>query len=261
MDCPSKKYAGLFIAGNQNVGPSAHGQDLEKELGHLDFPGSSWLTSAAPASAEVERKVRKHLASSSEPILDLKTEVTSPATGASVNTAEIISLIDLECPPIATVVGTPIFNVPLATQDPAQIPKPPWDFSCADYCDPELPLPPPPDKVPPSETGSTGSLPWPEAPDDCVPAPVRPNTLDILKPLQKLEEVKQIGERRSNDNTNVKENGLENCPEVPRVSEERKALQSELGKCIEDFRKIKIPSSFPNKTQRWQHELLKKYQL
>uniref|UniRef100_A0ACB8FXZ0 Uncharacterized protein n=1 Tax=Sphaerodactylus townsendi TaxID=933632 RepID=A0ACB8FXZ0_9SAUR len=187
--------------------------------------------------------------------------ICSLATGASVNTAEIISLIDLECPPIATVVGTPIFNVPLATQDPAQIPKPPWDFSCADYCDPELPLPPPPDKVPPSETGSTGSLPWPEAPDDCVPAPVRPNTLDILKPLQKLEEVKQIGERRSNDNTNVKENGLENCPEVPRVSEERKALQSELGKCIEDFRKIKIPSSFPNKTQRWQHELLKKYQL
>lgn len=182
-----------------------------------------------------------------------------PVAAAPVNTAEIIPLIDLECGPIATVEGTPIFSVPVATQDPAQIPKPPWDFSTAGFCDPELPLPPPPEKIPPSEAGSFGSLPWPEAPEECVP--LRPNTLDLLKPLRKLEEVKRLGDRRNSDNPKVKENGLENCPDVPHISEERRALQSELGKCIEDFRKIKIPKSFPNKKRHWQNELLKKYHL
>ncbi|XP_077163601.1 uncharacterized protein LOC143822401 [Paroedura picta] len=246
---------GLFL------GPSASGQGLEKEVDYLDFPGSSWLTLSAPASAEAERKIRKHLASSSEPILDLKTEAAAvlPVATASLNTTETIPLIDLECAPIANVEVPPIFNVPLATQDPAQIPKPPWDFSVAGFCDPELPLPPPPERIPPSEAGSFGSLPWPEAPDECVP--LRPNTLDLLKPLRKLEELKQMGERRNSDNINVKENGLENCPNMPHVSEERRALQSELGKCIEDFRKIKIPASFPNKKRPWQNELLKKYKL
>ncbi|XP_064569058.1 spore coat protein SP96-like [Zonotrichia leucophrys gambelii] len=44
-------------------------------------------------------------------------------------------------------------------------------------------------------------------------------------------------------------------------SEERQALQSELGKCIEEFRRIRIPAAFPNKKRQWQSELLRKYQL
>ncbi|KGL89853.1 BTB/POZ domain-containing protein KCTD8, partial [Charadrius vociferus] len=103
----------------------------------------------------------------------------------------------------------------------------------------------------------TNSLPWPEAPEEC---PARPNTLDFSKSLKKLEEVKQMGQRRNSDHTAVKENGVEVSPAAA-VSEERRALESELGKCIEDFRKIKIPIAFPNKKRQWQSELLKKYQL
>jgi len=104
----------------------------------------------------------------------------------------------------------------------------------------------------------TNSLPWPEAPEEC---PARPNTLDFSKSLKKLEEVKQMGQRRNSDQAAVKENGVEVSPTTVAVSEERRALESELGKCIEDFRKIKIPVAFPNKKRQWQSELLKKYQL
>uniref|UniRef100_A0A663EFR1 BTB domain-containing protein n=1 Tax=Aquila chrysaetos chrysaetos TaxID=223781 RepID=A0A663EFR1_AQUCH len=107
----------------------------------------------------------------------------------------------------------------------------------------------------------TDSLPWPEAPEEC---PARPNTLDFSKSLKKLEEAKQTGQRRSSDHAAVKENGVEVSPAAAAaaaVSEERRALESELGKCIEDFRKIKIPVAFPNKKRQWQSELLKKYQL
>uniref|UniRef100_A0A8C3S8V3 BTB domain-containing protein n=1 Tax=Chelydra serpentina TaxID=8475 RepID=A0A8C3S8V3_CHESE len=106
------------------------------------------------------------------------------------------------------------------------------------------------------DPGSTASLPWPELPEECPP---RPNTLDFSNSLKFLEEVKQTGQRRNSDHSNIQENGVESCPEAPPVSEERRVLESELGKCIEDFRKIKIPVSFPNKKRQWQSELLKKY--
>uniref|UniRef100_A0A8B9FGR8 BTB domain-containing protein n=1 Tax=Amazona collaria TaxID=241587 RepID=A0A8B9FGR8_9PSIT len=104
----------------------------------------------------------------------------------------------------------------------------------------------------------TDSLPWPEAPDE---SPARPNTLDLSKSLKKLEEVKQTGQRPNSDHASVKENGVEVSPAMTVVSEERRAMETELGKCIEDFRKIKIPVTFPNKKRQWQSELLKKYQL
>uniref|UniRef100_A0A8C0QPT6 BTB domain-containing protein n=1 Tax=Chelonoidis abingdonii TaxID=106734 RepID=A0A8C0QPT6_CHEAB len=108
-----------------------------------------------------------------------------------------------------------------------------YDFSTSSLdsrCEPDLALATGdslPDKGPQSEAGDpspTASLPWPELPEECPP---RPNTLDFSNSLKFLEEVK--------------------------------ALESELGKCIEDFRKIKIPVSFPNKKRQWQSELLKKY--
>lgn len=116
-------------------------------------------------------------------------------------------------------------------------------------------------KDPRSEQGDPSpvdSVPCPEAPEEC---PARPNTLDLSKSLKKLEEVKQMGQRRNSDHTAVKENGVGSSPVAAAVSEERKALESELGKCIEDFRKIKIPRAFPNKKRQWQSELLRKYQL
>ncbi|XP_020651517.3 uncharacterized protein LOC110080175 [Pogona vitticeps] len=190
------------------------------------------------------------------------------------NTTEINPLAAMECVPIAAVEEAPIItpdSVALTPQDPPQSPgagkeRPPEDDSSAclaslcDDCDTEMALPPPPEKSPPSQAGSSGSLPWPEAPEEC--APPRPTTLDFSKPLKKLEEVKQAEQRRSGSgHGHIKENGLESCLEAPRPSEERRALQSELGKCIADFRKIKIPVSFPNKKRQWQNELLEKYQL
>ncbi|XP_053130219.1 BTB/POZ domain-containing protein KCTD16-like [Hemicordylus capensis] len=173
----------------------------------------------------------------------------------------------MECAPVAAVESSPIVttvSAPVTTQGACRSPEackdPSSDLSTGGCCDPDMVLPPPPDKGPPSEAGSLASLPWPEAPEEC--GPQRPNTLDLSKPLKKLEEVKQAGQRRNSDHTSIKENGFESCPAaVPRVSEERRALQSELGKCIADFQKIKIPVSFPNKKRQWQHELLKKYQL
>ncbi|KFV61454.1 BTB/POZ domain-containing protein KCTD8, partial [Dryobates pubescens] len=110
------------------------------------------------------------------------------------------------------------------------------------------------------DPSSTDSLPWPAAPEECPP---RPSTLDFSKSLKRLEEVKQAGQRRNSDQAAVKENGVGVSPALaaPAVSEERRALESELGKCIEDFRRIKIPLVFPNKKRQWQSELLKKYQL
>uniref|UniRef100_A0A8C8RFV8 BTB domain-containing protein n=1 Tax=Pelusios castaneus TaxID=367368 RepID=A0A8C8RFV8_9SAUR len=106
------------------------------------------------------------------------------------------------------------------------------------------------------DPGPTASLPWPELPEECPP---RPNTLDFTNNLKFLEEVKQMGQRKNSDHSNIEENGLENCSEAPSINNEKRELESELGKCIEDFRKIKIPVSFPNKKRQWQSELLKKY--
>uniref|UniRef100_A0A8V5FZS1 Uncharacterized protein n=5 Tax=Neoaves TaxID=3078114 RepID=A0A8V5FZS1_MELUD len=85
--------------------------------------------------------------------------------------------------------------------------------------------------------------------------------LSTIMSLKKLEEVKQTGQRPTSDHASVKENGVEVSPAMVVVSEERRAMETELGKCIEDFRKIKIPVAFPNKKRQWQSELLRKYQL
>ncbi|KAJ7424350.1 BTB/POZ domain-containing protein KCTD16-like protein [Willisornis vidua] len=104
----------------------------------------------------------------------------------------------------------------------------------------------------------TNSLPWPEAPKEC---PARPNTLDLCRSLKRLQEVRQTGQRQGSERAPGQDSGEGAPAAVPALSEERRALQSELGKCIEDFRKIKIPVAFPNKKRQWQSELLRKYQL
>ncbi|KAJ7310354.1 hypothetical protein JRQ81_007264 [Phrynocephalus forsythii] len=258
--------------------PSTNGQDLQKGSGHLDFPGapgSVWLSVSAPGETELEQNAQKPLTSSSEPILDLRTEAAAVllVDGAPTNTPKINPLAVMECVPVAAVEQAPIItpeSVALTPQDPAWSPeageeRPPvgqssplpelWDYSCGS----EVTLPPPPEKSPSSQAGSSGSLPWPEAPEEC--GPPRPTTLDLPKPLKRPEDVTQAGPWRSCGHSNPQENGLESFLEPPQVSEQRRTLQSELGKCIEDFRKIKIPVTFPNKKRQWQNELLKKYQL
>lgn len=197
---------------------------------------------------------------------DLGLLFLSAVDGASTSTTEISPLTAMACAPVATVERAPIVTAERAPTAARELPPSPelgqdlahTNTSPGDS-DPGVALPPPPEKGPPSEAGSLGSLPWPEAPEEC--GPQRPNTLDLFKPLRTLEEVKQAGQRRSSHQAGITENGLEGPPEAPQVSQERQALQSELGRCIQDFRRIRIPDSFPNKKRQWQSELLRKYQL
>ncbi|XP_052669410.1 LOW QUALITY PROTEIN: BTB/POZ domain-containing protein KCTD12-like [Harpia harpyja] len=230
--------------------PVVRGQ-LSRQLSrHCSLPGSSWLSLPIPQPSETEHSPKKHM-SSSEPILDLKTD-TAEALPAHGDPQEPKQSHETRQDP-ATAGGGDDFATSGTSSRDEPSPAPATDETL-------------PGRDPQSEArdpSPTDSLPWPEAPEEC---PARPNTLDFSKSLKKLEEVKQTGQRRNSDHATVKENGVEVSPAATAtaaaaVSEERRALESELGKCIEEFRKIKIPVAFPNKKRQWQSELLKKYQL
>ncbi|XP_067160498.1 BTB/POZ domain-containing protein KCTD12-like isoform X1 [Apteryx mantelli] len=225
--------------------PAVQGQNSRQISRHFSLPGSSWLSLPVPHSSETEQSPKKHI-SSSEPILDLKTDMAA---------------------------ALPVNSTPEAPGEPKQCQETKQDSaglsSGYDFATTDTSKPGPalatgeklPSTGPPSEgedPSPADSLPWPEAPEEFPPCP---NTLNLSKSFKKLEEVKQMGQRSNSDDSNVKENGVGGGPEAAAMSEERKALASELGKCIEDFRKIKIPAAFPNKKRQWQSELLKKYHL
>lgn len=50
------------------------------------------------------------------------------------------------------------------------------------------------------------------------------------------------------------------CKKRPAVKE-KMTVEEELEKCIQDFRKIKIPDRFPERKYMWQADLLRKYRL
>ncbi|XP_058703582.1 proline-rich proteoglycan 2-like isoform X2 [Poecile atricapillus] len=211
--------------------------------------------------------------SSSEPILDLKGD-TVEAPPENLGGAGDQS----SCPPRDTPGNGQSMEhtepMPTALEDPAE-PKenpgmrqdPSNPGNSLGTSSPAGPIPAPPSGEPipirdPQEAkdpSPTNSPPWPAAPEE---PPARPNTLDFSKAGKELEEARQAGQRRGSDRAAVKENGVEAAPATSTASsEEHRALQSELGKCIEEFRRIKIPQAFPNKKRQWQSELLKKYQL
>ncbi|XP_070960200.1 BTB/POZ domain-containing protein KCTD12b isoform X1 [Oncorhynchus clarkii lewisi] len=101
-------------------------------------------------------------------------------------------------------------------------------------------LPPAPAPAPVSPDLPLSSLPFPPLPDM---SPQRPTTL-ALKTLPHPSTVKQNGGPP---------------PGVNEEEEERKVMEEDLKKCIEDFRKIKVPKVFPDKKRHWQSDLLKKY--
>ncbi|XP_070692848.1 uncharacterized protein [Pempheris klunzingeri] len=133
----------------------------------------------------------------------------------------------------------------LVTQDsppPLTPPLPPPPPPAADSPDlPPLspPLLPPP--LPLSLPLSTSSPPLPPAPPPAE-SPQRPCTLN-LKTLPR---------------PTAKENGGP-PPGVDEDEEERKLLEEDLKKCIDDFKKIRLPTVFPDRKRHWQNDLLKKY--
>ena len=44
------------------------------------------------------------------------------------------------------------------------------------------------------------------------------------------------------------------------AKEAKMTIEEELGKCIDDFHKIKIPERFPERKYMWQADLLRKYE-
>ncbi|XP_028316046.1 uncharacterized protein LOC114471437 isoform X2 [Gouania willdenowi] len=108
---------------------------------------------------------------------------------------------------------------------------------------PDLPLPSPPCPFPPlplSSKPSSTSSPYSSSPT--ADSPQRPTTLN-LKTLPRLT---------------VKENGGP-PPAVDEDEDERKMLEEDLKRCIEDFKKIRLPRVFPDHKRHWQSDLLKKY--
>ncbi|XP_053091752.1 BTB/POZ domain-containing protein KCTD16-like [Pangasianodon hypophthalmus] len=104
----------------------------------------------------------------------------------------------------------------------------------------DLPLPPPPTPVLEHSTPLSDSSASP--PPLSAISPPRPTTL-ALKTMPRTTGNKQNGGSSAQD------------PE----DKEKKIMEEELKKCIEDFRKIRIPKLFPDRKRHWQNDLLKKY--
>ncbi|XP_068104156.1 BTB/POZ domain-containing protein KCTD12-like isoform X2 [Hyperolius riggenbachi] len=110
--------------------------------------------------------------------------------------------------------------------------------------------------LPPGETTLMTDL-YPSMPEENSPCPT---TIHFQETFIKNNQVKSL-EFQKVGTEEAEENGMGQSPQPPQPSEEKKALEIELVKCIEEFRKIKIPVIFPNKKRHWQNELLRKYQL
>ena len=91
---------------------------------------------------------------------------------------------------------------------------------------------------------------------------VHVQTLD--RPLKKgpVQMLQQSEQRRKSDllrTLTASSRDTSTCKKRP--AKEKMTIEEELEKCIQDFRKIKIPERFPERKYMWQAELLRKYRL
>ncbi|XP_032383826.1 BTB/POZ domain-containing protein KCTD12b isoform X1 [Etheostoma spectabile] len=130
--------------------------------------------------------------------------------------------------------------VPLSSLTPPLPPPPPLATNS-----PNLPnlspsvLPPP---LPSSKPFSTSSPSSPPSPPPQANSPQRPAALN-LKTLPR---------------PTIRENGRPSLG-LDEEEEEKKMLEEDLKKCIDDFKKIRLPTEFPDRKRHWQSDLLKKY--
>ncbi len=117
-------------------------------------------------------------------------------------------------------------------------------------------LPPLPPPLPPLDSPEPPlPLPWePSSPPLPAVSPVRPTTLS----LKTLPRPSTSSTAAYTTNTITRENGGPRSKDTE--EEEKKLMEKELNKCIEDFRKIRIPNLFPDRKRHWQSDLLKKYE-
>ncbi|XP_064833271.1 BTB/POZ domain-containing protein KCTD16-like isoform X2 [Oncorhynchus masou masou] len=91
---------------------------------------------------------------------------------------------------------------------------------------------------------------------------VHVQTLD--RPLKKgpVQMLQQSEQRRKSDllrTLTASSRDTSTCKKRP--AKEKMTIEEELEKCIQDFRKIKIPERFPERKYMWQADLLRKYRL
>ncbi|KAG1940239.1 BTB/POZ domain-containing protein KCTD12b [Pimephales promelas] len=122
------------------------------------------------------------------------------------------------------------------------------DLDNESLSDPLPPLPPPMDSP---------VLPLPRDPSpppQPAISPARPTTLS----LKTLPRPTVTNTMTSATTSITRENGGPICKDPE--EDEKKVMEEELKKCIEDFRKIRIPKLFPDRKRHWQSDLLKKYE-
>ncbi|XP_056302581.1 BTB/POZ domain-containing protein KCTD16b [Danio aesculapii] len=81
-------------------------------------------------------------------------------------------------------------------------------------------------------------------------------------PVQHLLQQQQSEHRRKSDllrTLTASSRDTSTCKKRP--AKEKLTVEEELEKCIQDFRKIKIPEHFPERKYMWQADLLRKYRL
>ncbi|XP_066525582.1 BTB/POZ domain-containing protein KCTD16-like [Hoplias malabaricus] len=96
------------------------------------------------------------------------------------------------------------------------------------------------------------------------PAPRQPNVQTLDRAMKKVpaQALQQAEMRRRTDLLRVRTHGPRDLMTAKRkAGKEKMTPEQELQKCIQDFRRIKIPERFPDRKNMWQSDLLRKYHL
>ncbi|KAM4622157.1 BTB/POZ domain-containing protein KCTD16-like [Polymixia lowei] len=113
-----------------------------------------------------------------------------------------------------------------------------------------------------SETQSEASS--PQGTVICGPVSRQHNIQTLDRPMKKgpAQMLQQAEMRRKTDMLRVRTFGVRDREAAKRkANKEKLTPEQELEKCIQDFRRIRIPERFPERKYMWQSELLRKYRL
>ncbi|XP_037635247.1 BTB/POZ domain-containing protein KCTD16-like [Sebastes umbrosus] len=113
-----------------------------------------------------------------------------------------------------------------------------------------------------SETQSEASS--PQGTVICGPVSRHPNVQTLDRPMPKgpVHMLQQAEMRRKTDMLRVRTFGVRDREAAKRkANKDKMTPEQEMEKCIQDFRRIRIPDRFPERKYMWQSELLRKYRL
>ncbi|XP_055492832.1 BTB/POZ domain-containing protein KCTD8-like isoform X2 [Leucoraja erinacea] len=113
------------------------------------------------------------------------------------------------------------------------------------------------------ESQSEASTPQDNVACASQPATSQPNTLTLDRPPKKapIQWLQQPDKRRNSELFQTLMNNSRDMSLCKKKINEKLSAEDEMKKCIQDFRKIQIPTQFPERKRLWQSELLQKYGL